>query len=208
MRSEVSVQPFLVQWHFKRGVEAGNINRHDMEWTTQACKQFCTAVLQPAVLSWHFRFKFPIPARQGLNSPLPRKRTTVKCPWVARGMLKLSNWSWHKMDFTDNNEVPFCFKSRWGLKNHEKPEIDFVIRSRLYFCETHRPHVLSLNDIWLDSSINDSDIQLQFTATHLYGEIKLAEKVLFSFTFPRTSITSLFKSLRIINRIFSALGWK
>ena len=28
------------------------------------------------------------------------------------------------------------------------------------FCETHRPHVLSLNETWLDSSISDSEIQL------------------------------------------------
>ena len=28
------------------------------------------------------------------------------------------------------------------------------------FCETHRPHVLSLNKTWLDSSISDSEIQL------------------------------------------------
>ena len=27
------------------------------------------------------------------------------------------------------------------------------------FCETHRPHVLSLNETWLDSSISDSEIQ-------------------------------------------------
>ena len=28
------------------------------------------------------------------------------------------------------------------------------------FCETHNPHVLSLNETWLDSSINDGEIQL------------------------------------------------
>ena len=28
------------------------------------------------------------------------------------------------------------------------------------FCETHLPHVLSLNETWLDSSVNDSEVQL------------------------------------------------
>ena len=50
------------------------------------------------------------------------------------------------MDFKDNNKVPFCFKSIWGLMNHKEPEIDSVIRSRLSFCEADLPHVLSLNE--------------------------------------------------------------
>ena len=129
------------------------------------CEQFYSAVLQPAVLSWHFRFKFPTPARQGSNSPPFQERTTVKCPWVARGMLKLSNWSSHN---NDNNRAPFCFKAIQGLMNHEKPQIESLIRSRLYFCETHLPQVLSLKETWLDSSISDSEI-FSFTATHLYG---------------------------------------
>lgn len=29
-----------------------------------------------------------------------------------------------------------------------------------FFCETHQPHVLSLNETWLDSSISDSEIQV------------------------------------------------
>ena len=28
------------------------------------------------------------------------------------------------------------------------------------FCESHMPHVLCLNETWLDSSINDGEIQL------------------------------------------------
>ena len=38
--------------------------------------------------TWHFRFKLPTPARQRFKFPSPWARTTVKCQWVAREMLR------------------------------------------------------------------------------------------------------------------------
>ena len=38
--------------------------------------------------TWHFRFKFPTPARQRLKFPSPWTRTTVKRQWVSREMLR------------------------------------------------------------------------------------------------------------------------
>ena len=38
--------------------------------------------------TWHFRFKLPTPARQRFKFSSPWARTTVKCQWVAREMLR------------------------------------------------------------------------------------------------------------------------
>lgn len=53
------------------------------------------------------------------------------------------------------------------------------MRSR-FFCETHLPHVLSLNETWLDSSISDSEIQLH--GYSLVRRDRTRKKVVFSFT--------------------------
>ena len=38
--------------------------------------------------TWHFRFKLPTPVRQRFKFPSPWARTTVKCQWVAREMMR------------------------------------------------------------------------------------------------------------------------
>ena len=52
---------------------------------------------------------------------------------------------------------------------------------------------------WIHQS---ATVKFNLPATYLYEEIKPAEMVVFSFTFPRTSITRLFKNLKMINPIF------
>lgn len=42
-----------------------------------------------SVKTLHFKFKCPTAPRQGSNSPTHWARKAFKCPWVARGMLKL-----------------------------------------------------------------------------------------------------------------------
>ena len=68
------------------------------------------------------------------------------------------------------------------------------------FCETHRPHVLSLNETWLDSSISDSEIQLTGYLLVRRDQTRRNGGVLIYVS--SNSITRLFKNLKMINPIF------
>ena len=125
--------------------------------------------------TWHFRFKFPTPARQRLKFPSSLTRTTIKCQWVSREMLrwrivfncfKLCACAWLSIKLKANHiitsrrisaRLPFwslhllMIKKKFWFRKHEtfhSPKTQLMVTFRIFIIAEKSTSSLYVTTAW------------------------------------------------------------